>query len=499
MSRKAKILSDSIIYTVSTLFSQICGVLTSILTRRYLTPEIMGIWASLMLFVNYASFAHLGLFTAVEIRVPYLKGKGLLQEIQRVRETSIFFCSLINLIILIILFALSYRHYSIHSDASFVLGMRMMSLIVVATLFYNLYIGFMRADKDFRSLSWSLVINSLFMLVLVIALVSKWSINGMYLATAVSSAASVLFLIWRSRYKLRLHFDKEIFFSLGKIGMPFFVAGFVYTFLLSIDKLIIIKMLGMQQLGFYSIAILVMSYTSTFPKIFGIVMTPNVQEEYGKTDSVQHIMKYVRNPAEIMALFIPVLLAAAYFMMPIIVQLFMPKYILGIQSMKLLLVGCFFISLTPLAHNFFVAVNQPIKLALGTLFAAGAGWLTIYFLIKSGYGIEGVAVGTSFAYFAYFAFCFCYALKNERSIKKLIMFFMKVLFPFIFSATIVFLTDSLLISENIICDSIVKMVIFLILYLPFLLFMDKKTRALKGIISAAMKVRFLDLPDEHQI
>lgn len=499
MSQVEKIVKDSTVYTISTLASQFIGMVTSIAMRRFLVPEMMGIWATLQLVLNYALFAELGVFTAIEVKIPYLRGKNLTAEIHDMRNTALTFAVIISLVIALALFVASFMLINKMPDYV-ILGIRMVALIIVATFFYNLYIVMLRADKNFFLLSKAIVVNSIAMLSFVSILTYLFKLKGLYFATLFATLASWAFIKFKTKYKLRLSFDLKLARSLSKIGLPILIAGITYTILLSIDKIMIIKMIGPKELGFYSIAILAMTYAHNFPKLLGTVLLPSMQEEFGKSDSKERVLRYVKQPMIVIAYVFPALLAIVYFGIPILVHYVLPKYIMGVDSMKMLLSGCFFISLVPLTHNFIITINKQIVLVPITVGAILCGVGINYGMIKLGYGIYGVALGTSFTYLLYFAVLFFYVMRYCEKFRQSYLSFIRICVPFMYSLAIILLLEYLVRMNSVAQRSIVQAALFYIAYIPMLWYIDNRTKVISLLFkrlfksSAKEEVLFTEIP-----
>ena len=505
MLKTDKILKDSTVYTISTLLSQFLGIFTSIAMRRFLTPEMMGIWTTFLVILNYALFAHLGVFTAIEVKIPYLRGKGQNSELQHMRNVAFTMAIALSVIMATIIFIASFMLAS-KLDLAIILGIRVLALIVVATLFYNLYIVMLRADKKFSLLSKATLFNSLAMLIFVSALTYFFRLKGIYFATFLATAASCLYLQYKTKYRLKLYFRVDLIKMLTKIGLPILLGGIVYTVLLSIDKIMIIKMLGPTQLGYYSIAILALTYAHNFPKLFGIVVFPTMQEEYGKSDdSRERILEYVKQPSLIMAYIFPLVLAAAYYAMPVLVHYVLPKYASGIDSMRVLLIGCFFISLVPLTHNFIIAINKQIFLIPLTAIAVLTGIGMNYSMIKMGYGITGVAFGTSVAYFIYFIMLFVYVSIHCERWSNIFGYLFRICIPFLYALIVVFLLENLVRIEPLVVKNITQAVIFYLAYVPMLWHINKRTMVISDLFKSRIKalpaeeIIFSEIPGEEQI
>ncbi|MDP8298866.1 MAG: oligosaccharide flippase family protein [Candidatus Tantalella remota] len=496
MGKTDRILKDSTIYTVSTIVAQFIGVATSIATRRLLTPEMMGIWATFLVILNYALFAHLGIFTAVGVRIPYLRGKNEHGEISAIRDTAFTFAAIISVLMMAVLFIASFFFVG-KVELYVIFGIRMTALIVAATIFYNFYTVMLRADKEFSLLSRALVFNSLAMLVFVATLTYFFGLRGIYCAAFLATLISWLYVRSRTGYKMRLNFRLPKAFELSKVGLPILIVGIAYTILISVDKIMIIKMIGAKELGFYSIAILAFTYTNTFPKLFGIVIFPNMQEAFGETDSREHILGYVKQPALLMAYVFPALLAAAYFAIPVLVQYLLPRYIPGIMSMRILLTGCFFISLAPLAQNFAIAINKQTVLIPITVAAAGLGMGLNYAMIKMGYGINGVALGTSIAYFIYFAVVFYYALVHCEGWGKICDFFLRVIAPLVYAVILIVGIEYFIRAGNDTMKILAQAAVFYILYAPVLWYINRKTEIISRVVMSIVDRRLL--PEDEPI
>ncbi len=502
MSQVEKMIKDSTIYTISIVVSQLIGMLTSIAMRRFLTPEMMGVWTTFLVVLNYCLFAHLGVFTAIEVKIPYLRGKNENAELQNMRNVAFTFAIVLSVILSIAALTASII-LACRLPVEIIFGIRVLALIVPATLFYNLYIVMLRADKGFLLISKATIFNSVAMLISVSALTYFFKLKGIYFATLLATSVSWFYMYFKTKYNLKLNFNIRLIKVLADVGLPILLGGVVYTVLLSIDKIMIMKYLGPAALGYYSIAMLAMTYTHNFPRLFGIVILPTMQEEFGKSDSRKHILEYVKQPSFILAYLFPIVLAAAYFGIPILVHYLLPKYIPGIDSMKILLFGCFFISLVPLTHNFVVAINKQMVLIPLTLAAVIAGIGVNYLAIKMGYGIAGVALGTSIAYFIYFAMMFFFALIHCDKLASVIKSFLKICLPLFYALIIIVGLEYLVRIGHVMIRAAVQALIFSVVYIPMLWYLDRKTGVIlkilrrKRAVLPEAEVFFTEIPGER--
>ncbi|MDD5194085.1 MAG: oligosaccharide flippase family protein [Candidatus Omnitrophica bacterium] len=474
---KEKIVKDTTKYSLATIASQAIGVITSVLLRKLLDPSLMGIWTGLMIVLNYGLYADFGLFSAATVKIPYYKGKKEKHKIEKIMNLS-FTVSIVAVILLAAMLIIVSFFLGKTFSLPVITGIRIVSFIMIATILYNFNIVMLRANKQFTMLSKVEIFNSAVTLVTVILLVTFFKLYGLYYGTLLAVIASFLYSKSISHYDLKLYFDIKELSQLIKVGLPLAAYGFSFTILISLDKIVIAKAIGAKDLGFYSIAVLAFTYALTFSKLFGIVTLPSIQESYGETGSIKHIMRYVKKPTLILAYLLPLLLAFAYFMIPFLVHYFLPKYREGITSMKIILGGCFFISLTYLAQNFLTALDKQIQMIPFACIAAAAGLVLDYIFIKMNMGITGVALGTSISFFIFFFIIMVHTLKHCDTSIEISGFFVNIILIFIYSFGLLFLVEKYVLIDRFFLKTLVHMVLFYLCYLPAVLFIirDKPTK-----------------------
>ncbi len=480
MKYVGKVIRESSRFAAFTLAAQVIGVFTSIMTRKFLDPEMMGIWSGFLVVLNYSLFVHFGVFTAITVKIPYFRGKGDVGEVQAMRDSAFSIATLMSFLVILVFISVSFVMPT-GTPGYIIAGIRMIPFIISVTLFYNLFQEMLRADKNFSLLSGNVLFNSLSSLFFIILLTKYFGLSGIFMATLAATFLSWLFIMLKTDYSLRFRIDVGRIFALSKFGLPILLSGIAYTVLISLDKIMIIRMLGAEPMGFYSIAVLALTYTNTLPKLFGIVVAPDMQEAFGRTDSRGHIVQYVKQTTFVMAYLFPVLLASAYFVIPVLVTFFLPQYLPGVSSMKILLAGCFFLSLTPMSSSFVVTISKQMVLIPMTILVCFVGVAVNYMAIKGGYGICGVAWGTSLTYYVYFAVLLIYCVRHSERWSKVLVFLSSVMLPFLYSLAVVFSIERITVDMPPLLRGILGMLFFCIAYIPVLWYLNRKTRVLNRV------------------
>ena len=132
---------------------------------------------------------------------------------------------------------------------------------------------------------------------------------------------------------------------LVRIGIPLVLLGFMFVNLTNIDRIVIIKMLGLEQMGVYSIAIMMGGIIHNVANMGSIVLYPRFQETYAKNDDKKEVFAVMQKTIKILWFPLLVLVLLGVVFLPPLVRILLPKYADGIGAMKIFLFGIYFLSL----------------------------------------------------------------------------------------------------------------------------------------------------------
>ena len=85
--RKKEIIGQTGIYLFGTVMTQLIGGVTGVLTRRFLGPVQMGVWALLQVVVRYSNYSTVGTGAAASREIPFYTGKGDSEKVERIKNT----------------------------------------------------------------------------------------------------------------------------------------------------------------------------------------------------------------------------------------------------------------------------------------------------------------------------------------------------------------------------------------------------------------------------
>lgn len=489
-SLKETIIEDTLKYSSSQYGSQFVNIVTSVLLSRFLGPYYIGIWSMLRIVLDYCSYLILGVNKAAIYKIPFYIGKGDKKKAVEVQDLAFSFILVASLVVSIGLISTGFIFMN-RWPIEWVAGFFAISAFMILNRIYLFYILLLRAKGNFSVLSKGIIFDAIMNLILVVTLVRSFRLYGLFVVVCILAILNTLFLKYLSKYTLRFKFQLEGILELIKYGIPLLLLSVLNMILKTIDRVMIAKMLGITFVGYYSISIMGRNYATGISSHLGVVSIPKILGEYGRRENIDDIKKFVIVPTKTIAYLIAPFLALIFFIAPFFVKKALPQYIPGILSLQILLISVFFNACISQTTQFLIAINKKQKLVIFSILAILLNIILNYIFIKIGYGIYGVAWGTSLTSFFIFLAIQYYAMAQFEKFKKIVSFFIILLIPFVYILCSVFLIESLIYMQNLYVETLFKIMILSIIALPLFLYIDKDTGVLKSIFRIIrLKLKF---------
>ncbi len=479
---KNQIIKDTVIFSGASYIAQFLGVINSVLLRRFLGPEQMGIFVLLKVVMNYCGYSSLGTTKAAFREIPFFKGKGNQEEAELIKN-QVFSFSIINSIIPALLIvgyvALKREDYS----PVICWGLMVTALVVIMQRIYDYYLTLLRANKQFVLLSKIKIVSILVDLAVTIGLVWKWGLYGLYAGLVLSFVFNFTYAHLHARYEMKWCWNSKKLKGLLKIGIPLLLLSFSYEILRSIDKVMIGRFINLTELGFYSIATMTQTYLLAFPTIISTVLYPRLQEKYGESGSAEGIKNYLILPLQILSALTPIFIALAYVVVPYVVWWVLPDYIPGTAALKIFLFGTFFASLGFHTSTFLVTLNKQMKVIPLVVAAILISILLNWYVISLGWGIEGVALATVLTFVVFSIAIVSYAMLQVGHLLGVFLFWVKALIPFVFMLGVVWFVEKWVVLDDRLIQCLVQSVVVCVASLPLVFYINHKTQFVSRLIS----------------
>lgn len=488
-NRKEVIIRDTGKYSLAQYTTEGIGVVTAIFLRRFLDPYFMGIWSLLKVTHSYFSYLGLGVNSAAAYRIPFYRGKKDETSEEETRDTAFSFLFMVSIVSSLCLVGAAVVLRPLY-PTEVIIGLLALAIYIILQRLYSFYVVILRAYKSFSVLAKSLLFDAVLNLALVLLLVRHFKIYGLYIMIALVAVLNTLFVHRLARYKIEFNFRFKRLKSLVSYGFPLLISGFLGEILRTVDRIMIVKMLGVTFVGYYSIAIMTKGYIYGLPNNLGIVTIPHMQEVYGRQERIDDIKKFVTLSAEAISYILAPILGLIFIIGPLLVRKLLPQYVPGILALQILLLDTYFHSCSPQAQQFLISLGKQARMIPISIAAIVLNILFNYTFIKMGWGISGVALGTSLASLFGFVAFLSYAMKHFASLKEILAFILRVLFPLFYIGAVVLSSTYLVRVQNPYLGVGVKLIILGAVSTPLFFYIDRKTHILRimfGSIAAKFK------------
>jgi len=479
MSQRKELIEQAGVYSFSAQLTQLITLVAAVLSRRFLGPTQVGIWATLQLVVEYSKYSSLGIMYGVACEIPYLIGKAKVQAVEGIKNIAFTVVLGGSLLIAsgILLFAFSTRG---RFSAEITNGLYLISAIVVLQRVNDLVISLLRSHKKFTLASsqmiWSAVVNAF----LVASLTYFFKIYGFIWAMILSFLFNLFYIHAHHRFHFRIQFPSQQVKALLAFGIPLLVIGIMTSVLRSLDKIMVAKLLGFEALGWYSIGFMVTSYIGGFSNSIAVVLFPHLQERFSRQDDPRDLRQLLREVSLGHALVMPGLIGLVWAVVPSLVVLFLPQFVPGIEAMKLLSLSAFFLALTQPFTDFLITIRKHFTLFPLITAASGVALVLNYWLIQGGFGIRGVALATSLASWFHFSIIYFFASRHFEPFNAAVKRYIQLLGFGVYLGLVLILIHWLVPSDpRSFLGALLQALLFAVGYAPFLVVLSRRFRLLE--------------------
>ena len=309
----------------------------------------------------------------------------------------------------------------------------------------NYFLYYFIAEKNFKAVSELIFCLTFFIGSTTVILVTKLRFIGLPLGITLGYLLALFYIFnkYKPIFEFRINYiNIKRFFSLIKIGFPIMLVVIAYTLFLTIDRVLIFKYIGKENLGYYSIVFALSGFLILFPVSFGIIIFPRLSEKYGAVGEAKGLKEFIYMPTVMLAYFMAALSGLIYLFLPTAVKIIIPQYIPGINAGRIALAGIMFLSASIFAQKFLIVINRQIQTLFIILSAIALKLVLIYIFINRHMGINGVALAGNIIYFGYSIFIIIFASYYCKiSLLESMDYLIKIYLPFIYLLLILLISN----------------------------------------------------------
>ena len=465
-----EILKKSLVYSLSNYIRMFVKLLGGFFIAKFLGPTLYGLRNAFDLSVNYETFSDLGTFSALNRQAPYYRGADDSTKFNTALSTvfsiNIIYASIAAALLLIISWYLKRNGF----DQKYVDFIFFLGLMVFTGKFIAYFQTKLKIDKNFYLLSKAEVLYGVSASGLGIVLAYLLGFRGVLISLLSAHLISITYIIFKKEKLPPIRISFPMYWHLLKIGFPMMVLFSFFVLLNSADRILILAMISEEALGYFGVAMIAAAVITTIPNAVHIVTLAPVMEKLGRTGDRHSIKHFFTEPMVLMAYTLPLLLACLHFAIHLPITYFMTKYVQSIEIIKILLLGYYFYAVASPALSVSLAMNKQVKLMFVVAPLVSINFLLNYLFIKSGWGLKGVAIGTSITYFCYFCAIILFTLSHlDETLKAYPRTIVIIIIPIFYTVLLFWIIDThLQINHNTIWSDIfatsVKIGLFILLY-----------------------------------
>ncbi len=378
-------------YATSSVLRHLGNLATAIVRPMILSPEYYGLWNLFKTLPNYAQHLDLGVRTAARYDIPYNQGRGCKSENCDIEKTIFILPLLLNLLFCAVLVA-----YGLAANLTLAerVGFFFVAAWIMILWLHDHYLTLLKAYQWFKLISRQNYL-AIYLNLLTLPLLFLYTIYGLYASVLINALLVLIYL--RGRYAPRHggRFSWQIMMKLMRKGLP--IMAFTLTFLLlrTVDRFLIIGFLGPEELGYYGIAVMLLTFIMNVPTATREVLEPRLMQNLNPEALHENYQAFFAEPVQSTAVFMGLLSGPVFHLAPEVIDLLLPLYAPGKTAMQIMCFAGYFMALAYISRGLVVAMNlQVVAVVLG-LVATVINVLASVAALKLGLGITGIAAASA--------------------------------------------------------------------------------------------------------
>ena len=323
--------SFSIWGSIKSIFTTIIGLAV----MMWLTPDELGMWNTVSIFLAYTPFLQLGIQSGLNTELPVLLGKSDKRGAMERIANGYGYAILVSCVIFVLGCAFSVVYY-IRSGLEVGLGVVTITIVAISNSFNLHFIARFRSAKAFDRLVTVYKIE-IPLLALCIFFIYRFHYWGILIYNIISCLADTLLMYNRLPYKdVKPSIKKPVLYSMGKMGIAMMVLVELKSAAQTLPRWIILARSNREKLGLYTPATAINTLINLIPRQFGQFFYSQMGFIYGRTGKASDMWPYVRKLLFFLPLAVLPVSAIIYLLAPWILETFFPKYFESMWAMRIM-------------------------------------------------------------------------------------------------------------------------------------------------------------------
>ena len=397
---RRKTTRDSVGLAITQYAVRAMSMARNFVAAKLLDPASFGAWNALQLMMDYGAIAPLGTQQGLDQMVPARIVEGDAERLSRAKRAALF-----NVVVLTMMFsAFGLGWASVGSSrvrADWGLGGIALALLSVLLVnLANVGTSVLRSHGDIGGFTRWFVLQGLIGSGLGLVLMVPFGRWGLLWGWLSGCLVAYLFVTWRGRGRVPLLPAPAIeSLDLIQVGLPLYVFTASGIVMRNIDRIVVLRFLGTQALGYYGLSVNVLTLLMAVPDSLVYVVYPQlvrkISEAGGDPAAIrERVERLVRG----VAVGLPAVAGLCALWARDAVHWLLPRYDACVPPLQVLAFGATGLALSSFGSVVLMTVGRRIILLPAAVFlAALSGGLQLLSLRWHG-GLTGIAAASSAAY-----------------------------------------------------------------------------------------------------
>jgi O-antigen/teichoic acid export membrane protein len=368
---------------------------------RLLSPDRYGVFAALVVLMNYAQFLELGTSTAAFRDLASATARGDAREAWHAAGRMATLKLAATLILGILALAASFWP---GVPGPLRQGLVALPVIALTAALLSQALQHLQAEGRAGEYGRLTILAAAADLVLSVGLTAAWGLAGLLVGAAVSPAVA---LAWAARRRVLAPprgVPSPLLRGYVKTGVPLAALALLDQSLLSVGQVLVMAFLSLRDLGLYNVAFVLAEALRTLGTAAGAVLGPRLLREYARAvGRLEAIRRHTLQPVLIYARVLPLPIALLWIAGSFALGRYYPAYAEAVRPMQVLLIASNFLVVLSGVTTFLFAIDKHPRNLLFLAPALSFNVVIDVALLRLGWGLMAVAVGSLVTYFGYAA------------------------------------------------------------------------------------------------
>jgi O-antigen/teichoic acid export membrane protein len=377
----------------ATALVQALNALRNVAVARMLSPYVAGACLSWLALPQVGAYFSLGLVDALPFLLPYHRGRYGEADARLLRNQVWTFHAFVSLGTVLVAVAIV-GAFPFTSEDLRLFGLLAAGLLGIVQV-CKFAVMELAAEQRFDVLSRTELLYAALLLLGSVIGMARWQGVGFWGALILATAGAILYA-YRSHFRQQpirwVHPDWTVLHGAMPMGIVMIIASAIYLPFMLVARLYVASAIGVQAVGYFFLATVLMTLLAVVPRTLSRVMTPHLSLSCGEGRSCAAILP-VFAKVQLASLGLTAIAAGLAFLALVwLVPAWFPEYREGVQPAALALLACLPYSLIDNANSLLVMAHQKRALLwiFGLMLGLQAGLLAWFSAI--GTSLERVVV-----------------------------------------------------------------------------------------------------------